>query len=139
MQENRKLQEAILRRLESEDYPVLFKSFSVHEVGGFEIDDTPRWSDEERYNLELLIERGMVLENRTKGDEPWLGEPFPDSPYAETYVRPSAKGHDYLSSLGLRGWLLVQFTALKSNVVTILVAVVGSLLTVWALDLFGPN
>ena len=137
MKENLKLQKELLVRLEAAPYGLLFEEFFENPHGGFEESRTPEWSDEETYNLRLLVEKGLVRLQKTKGDEPWLFVGAPGDTYAETYAQLTAAGHGYIAKHGFRGWLSRQIKALWNNVLTILVTVLSTLAGAWALNLLG--
>ena len=136
--EDRQLQLRILKRLESHEYEeFLFEQFAEHE-DGFEIGSSPEWSVEEAYNIRLMLDRGELVMTDSKGDEPWLGDPVPCSPYRETYVRLSADGHLKLADAGVRGWFRRQGAGTAQNIMTIIISVVSAVAIAWALNQFGP-
>ena len=117
---------------------MLFESFREHEQG-FETWETPEWSDDEEYNIRLMLDRGDLVLLHSKGDEPWLGDPLPGSPYRETYVRLSASGHIRLSQIGILGWFRKQAAGTAQNIITIIISVISALLIAWALNWMGPS
>jgi|GEM_PF-6926273 hypothetical protein len=138
MKSSKERQIEILRRIEKGEYSILFEQFYTHEIGGHEEARYPEWPDEQdRYEMDQLIQRGLVVKEFTKGDEPWLGFGAPGDPHKESYVTLTPKAHDLLASYGLKGWLRSQMAGLRSGIFTIAVAVLLALATNWAIHFLG--
>ena len=123
-----------MRKIESADSAsILFEQFSKN-WGGYDDATTPDWSNEEAYNISLLIKDGFLLLSRVN-DAPWLG-PAPDDAYAETYISLTTAGHDWLER---QNWFGRAIKNISSNVASIIAAVTLALITQWVLQLFGPK
>ncbi|WP_126974824.1 hypothetical protein [Frigidibacter oleivorans] len=126
MKRDKTLQLSILRQIEADSNPMTrFERFSRN-YGGYDDTNTPDWSDEQAYNIRLLIRDGYLRSDRVS-DAPWLGTGSNDEdPYAETYIGLTSAGHDLLdeSSVLLRAWNNV-----KRNWATVFVGLIISILT----------
>ncbi|WP_139194230.1 hypothetical protein [Roseovarius nanhaiticus] len=127
-----KLQEKILQRIEDHKYEwISFQTFwrGSH---GFTIEETPDWTDNEAFNIRILIEDGLLQIEDDK-DGPWLGDGFAD-PYAANHIRITGDGHRWLES---RSWFRRIGLNIASNVPTIFVSVVIALISAGLLKLLG--
>lgn len=141
MKEDLVFQLDVLKRAENSESYLLYKQFYTHELGGHEVCETPDWSHSEAYNIGLMLEKGFLAENITKGDEPWLGGGEPEAVHSEVYVRLTPAGHAFLreSSFGgrARKFTGAVFRGLAMSSGQIAVSVVTAALTVLLLGFLG--
>ncbi|NOX73735.1 MAG: hypothetical protein GXP03_08990 [Alphaproteobacteria bacterium] len=113
----------------------MYQQFSEHDVGGFEEIVSPDWSDEESYNIELMLEQGLLLKSE-ETDFPWLGGAAPDDPYKEAYIRPTTLGHIFFEN---SGWWKYIVRNLCKNIPTIIASAIAAILIAWVVKIFGPS
>jgi hypothetical protein len=141
VKEDLAIQLRVLRKAEAAENYLLYKQFYTHGIGGYEECETPDWSNDDAYNIALLIEKGFLAESKTKGDEPWLGGPEPEAVHTEIYVRLTPNGHEFVresSGFGrLRKWIGLTFRGLAMTSGQIFVSVVTAAATVFVLKYLG--
>lgn len=136
MRRDKSLQKKIVRRIEAYEHPCFpFEHFSRNEHG-YNYDHTPDWSDEEAYNIRLMIASGL-LSKEVVTDGPWLDSPRePDGLHAQSYLHLTSHGHDFAEE---PNFITKEFRKLISNALSIVVAVVTSLAIAWAMNFLGPS
>ena len=123
MKRDRSIRKTILKRLDESEYRLVFRKYKTHELGGFEVYDHPEWTDEEAYNIDLMIEEGLVVQDFTKGDEPWL-DSYEGGVYKESYVRLSSLGHDARDRIN---WIYAFYINVRENIPVVITSVVSGL------------
>ena len=134
MKRERKLQISILRRIEEdENAAVKFEEPSQNQFG-YNERSTPDWSDEESYNINLMIRDGFLRMSELS-DSPHLGG-LPDDPYAETYLHLTTAGHDWLENSNL---IVAGYRNIRTNLATLVASVLTALAIAYGLNIFGPD
>ncbi len=134
MKRNKHLQKKILQRVvKHETRCVPFENY-WRDDGGYEDIQTPDWSDDEAYNIRLLIGAGQLTNERVT-DAPWLGDGHSD-PYAASYIELTDFGHIWLENQVT--WRKI-ISNIASNVPTIVTSILISLAGAWTLYFWGPQ
>jgi len=120
---DRELQLKILRRVEAHEYPFLLFTQILDKPAGFEDEVAPGWSDEESYNIRLMLRDGLLALDKVT-DAPWFGS-TPDDVYAETYVTLTSHGHDFLEA---PSWWTRAYKNVATNIATLITAVLSAVL-----------
>ncbi|MGV6839803.1 MAG: hypothetical protein ACWA40_06385 [Planktomarina sp.] len=112
-----------------------FEHFSRN-VHGYNYKHTPDWTDEETYNIHLMLADGVLTKEIVK-DEPWLDSiSEPDGLHAQSFLHLTSHGHDFAEA---PSFITKEFRKLISNALSIVVAVVTSLAIAWAMNFLGPS
>ena len=125
MKRDKRIRMGVLKRIEAHEYPQLAFQESYVDADGNDCVSTSGWTDEETYNIKLLIKDGLVA-REWLSNAPWL-----EGGQSVSYVSLTSAGHDYLDS---RNWFLRATRKLKSNVPTAVgSAFVAFIAFVWVL------
>ena len=134
MKRDKCLQRSILKRIEDAQSPyVLFTQFTDNAIGD-EQEDVSGWSEEEAYNIRLLLKEGLLALDKIT-DAPWFG-PAPDDVYAETYVTLTPQGHDVLDA---PNWWMRAYKNVVANLATLVTTLILAIATQFVLRFFGLN
>ena len=117
------IQKNVLAKIERHDLALIEYQSFWHDVGGDEETRNIDWSNEEAYNIDLLVADGKLSIERVT-QAAWLGDGDSD-PYAMTYLKLNTSGHDLLDS---PSWWQRAYRNVITNFATLFVAVLSAVI-----------